>query len=181
MSVSGAIRKAGVADQLGEDAAGPERDERAEDRILDEPGQQLGAAAEHRLHDDREADPLGGRPNRRLVLEVERDAAGLGLVRAGGGRLDDGREAELGGCRDRRVGVLGDPLGHERQAVGGEQLARLGGIEPRVLGALERALDDLRSGSRGRSPSSEGTEPSGRRSHSARSATRPSARAADSG
>ena len=35
----------GVADQLGEHAAGPEGDERAEDRILHDPGEQLGAAA----------------------------------------------------------------------------------------------------------------------------------------
>ena len=74
--------QARFADELGEDAARPERDERAEDRVLQEPGEQLGAAAEHRLHDDREADPFCGRADRRLVLEVERDAAGLGLVRA---------------------------------------------------------------------------------------------------
>ena len=37
--------EARVADQLGEDAAGPERDERPEDRVLDEPGEQLGSAA----------------------------------------------------------------------------------------------------------------------------------------
>ena len=33
-----------LADQLGEHAAGPEGDERAEDRILDDAGEQLGAA-----------------------------------------------------------------------------------------------------------------------------------------
>ena len=89
--------EARFADQLGEHAARAERDERAEDRILQEPGEQLGTAAEHRLHDDGESDPLGGRADGRLVLEVERDAAGLGLVSARGGRLDDGWKAELGG------------------------------------------------------------------------------------
>ena len=47
----------------------------------------------------------------RLVLEVERDAAGLGLVSAGGRGLDDGWKAELLSRRDGGVGILGDPLG----------------------------------------------------------------------
>ena len=41
------------------------------------------------------ADPLDRRADRRPRREVEGDPAGLGLVRAGGGGLDDGREAEL--------------------------------------------------------------------------------------
>src|SRR5580765_1952729 len=40
-----------LADQLGEHAAGAEGDERAEHRILDDPGEQLGATAYHRLHE----------------------------------------------------------------------------------------------------------------------------------
>ena len=50
-----------VADQLREDAAGPEGDERAEDWILYETCEQLGASAEHRLDDHRQADPVRGR------------------------------------------------------------------------------------------------------------------------
>ena len=47
----------GVADDLGEHAAGPERDERPEHRVLDDAGEQLGAAADHRLDQRRQADP----------------------------------------------------------------------------------------------------------------------------
>ena len=46
------------------------------------PDEQLGAAGEQRLDDHRRADPLGGLAHRVLVAQVERDAAGLGLVRA---------------------------------------------------------------------------------------------------
>ena len=49
----------GPADQLGEHSAGAEGDERAEDRVLDHPGEQLGAALDHRLHEQRTADALG--------------------------------------------------------------------------------------------------------------------------
>ena len=75
-----------LADQLGEDAARPERDERAEDRVLDDAGEELGAARDHRLDDDRRADALGRLAHGLLVGEVERDAAGLGLVRPGDAR-----------------------------------------------------------------------------------------------
>ena len=81
-SVSGAIRKLRLADQLGEDAAGAEGDERAEDRVLHEPGQQLGAAAQHRLHDTGQPIRSAAARTARLVAEIERDAARLGLVRA---------------------------------------------------------------------------------------------------
>ena len=87
-----------LADQLCEDAAGAERDERPEDGILDDAGEQLRAALHHRLHEHREPDPLDRRAHRLLVLEVERDASRLGLVRARGGGLHDDRIAELGGC-----------------------------------------------------------------------------------
>ena len=64
-----------VADQLGEDAAGAEGDERAEDRVLDDAREQLGAALQVRLDDHRRADPLGRGAHLLLVREVERDAA----------------------------------------------------------------------------------------------------------
>ena len=44
-----------LTDQLGEDAAGAKRDERAEDRILDDTGEELGAAADERLDEHRAA------------------------------------------------------------------------------------------------------------------------------
>jgi hypothetical protein len=47
---------------------------------------------------------------------------------------------------DRSFGVLGDPLGDDGQTVRGQQLPRLGGIQPGVVRAGERALDDERSG-----------------------------------
>ena len=75
--------EARVADQLREHAAGPEGDERPEDRILDDAREQLGAAADVRLDEHRRADPLDGRAHLLLVPEIERDAAVLGLVRAG--------------------------------------------------------------------------------------------------
>ena len=89
--------EAGLSDQLGEHTTWPERNEWAEDWVLQETGKQLGSAAEHRLHDDGETDSLCGCADGRFVLEVERDAAGLGLVSARGGRLDDSRESQLGG------------------------------------------------------------------------------------
>ena len=48
----------GFADQLGEDAAGAERDERAEDRVLDDAGQQLVPPAIIGCTTTGSADPL---------------------------------------------------------------------------------------------------------------------------
>jgi hypothetical protein len=121
------------ADQLSEYAARPECDERAENGVLQETGEKLGSAAEHRLYDDGESNPLCRRADGRLVLEVECDATALGLVGSRGSGLDDGRESQLDSRSDRSLGVLGDPLGDEGQTVGGQQLPRLGGIEPGVL------------------------------------------------
>jgi hypothetical protein len=55
--------------------------------------------------------------------------------------VDDDREPESCG-RGGFVGRLHDALGHERDAVGEEQLARRRRIQPDVVGGLERALDD---------------------------------------
>src|SRR5437867_173285 len=85
-----------AADQLGQNAAGPERDERAEHRVLNDAGEQLGASADQRLHDQRPSDPLGCSPNLVVGLQVQGDTAALGLVRTRG-RLGI-RER-----RDRRV------------------------------------------------------------------------------
>src|SRR5207248_1512496 len=75
--------EARVADQLGENAAGTERDERPKDRVLDDAREQLDAAAQERLDEHGSADALRRRVHLFLVAEVERDAAGFGLVRAG--------------------------------------------------------------------------------------------------
>ena len=72
----------GFADQLGEDATGAEGDQRPEDRVLHDAGQELGAADDHRLDDQRPADPLGRGSHGVGVREIEGDAAELGLVRA---------------------------------------------------------------------------------------------------
>ena len=145
-SVSGAIRKAGLADQLGEHSARPERDERAEDRILHEPGKQLGTAAEHRLHDDRAADPLRGgsrRPPRRArssatpPVSVLCAPAAADLTTAGKPSSRPPATASSASSAIRS--------GDEREAVGAKQLPRLGGIQPGVLRDAERALDDVAS------------------------------------
>jgi hypothetical protein len=103
--------EAGFADQLGQHAARAEGDERPEDRVLDDSGEELDAALDHRLHEHRPADARGGGANRVLVGQVERDAAGLGLVGAGLGGLHDDREADLGrgdgGLVRPRCGALG--------------------------------------------------------------------------
>ena len=73
------MRKSGVADQLGEDAARAEGDQWAEDGILDEAGEELDAVSHHRLDDHRDADPVDYCPDGSRVREVERDAAVFGL------------------------------------------------------------------------------------------------------
>ena len=72
-----------VADQLRVDAAGPEGDEGPENRVLDDSGQELDAARDHRLDEHGPAYPARGLGDGILVTEVERDASALGLVRAG--------------------------------------------------------------------------------------------------
>ena len=107
------MRNAASPMQLGEDATGPEGDEGAEHGILDDAGKQLDAAREHRLDDDRYPDPRSRRRDGVGVRQVEGDPAGLRLVRAGGCRLDDGREAELPRERHRLVDRGRDPLRDE--------------------------------------------------------------------
>src|SRR5579864_3461639 len=74
---------AGAADQLGEHAARPEGDERSEDGVLNDAGEELGSAFDLRLHDHRRADALDGRADGELVAEAERDAPAFRLVRTG--------------------------------------------------------------------------------------------------
>src|SRR3954452_5420453 len=103
----------GAADQLCEHAARAEGDERAEHGVLYDSGQQLGAAADHRLNDQRSADALGCSADLLIALEVERAAATLGLVCAGRGGLEDDRTPESVCGGDRVVRVDRDLLGHE--------------------------------------------------------------------
>src|SRR5688572_18940666 len=53
--------KPGLADELREDAAGTEGDKRAEDRILDDPRQELRASLDHLLDENGRADPFDRR------------------------------------------------------------------------------------------------------------------------
>ena len=94
-----------LADQLGEDAARAERDERAEDRVLDDAGEQLGAAA--RSYGCTSTGPPIRSAAARTASSSARSRATpprLGLVRARGGGLHDRREAELAGRGDRLLG-----------------------------------------------------------------------------
>ena len=62
-SVRGVSRKCASPMQLGEDPAGAEGDERAEDRVLRHACEELDAALDHRLHDHRAADSLRSGPD----------------------------------------------------------------------------------------------------------------------
>ncbi len=113
-----------AADQLCEDAARPERDERAEHRVLHDAGEQLDAAGEHRLHEQGPSDALGCSANLFVGAEVQCDAAALGLVCAGKGHLEHDRTPEEVRGSDCFVGVRDHLLRHERDAVDGQELPR---------------------------------------------------------
>ena len=81
-SVSGAA-EGRLLDQLGQDAARPNATSGPK-TVLDDAGEQLRAAAHHRLDDHGPAHPRSGRAHLLLGGEVERDAADLGLVRQPG-------------------------------------------------------------------------------------------------
>ena len=102
---------------LGHDASRDERHERAEPRVLDEPGPQLDTRRSHRLHDHRAAHAGRRLLHGRRITQREPDAAALGLVRARLGQLDGDRHADLdrGGHRIGRR--LGRALGHDREPV----------------------------------------------------------------
>ena len=74
--------KPGLSDELREDAAGSEGDERTEDRILDDPRQQLRASPDHRLDENGRADAFDGGADGGLVAQVEGEPADVGLVRS---------------------------------------------------------------------------------------------------
>ena len=99
------------------------------------------------------------------------------LCAPGDGGLHDDREAELLGGGDGLVGVGGEPLGHERQAVGEQELARLGRRRARRRRRRASARSTTRSAASRSMPSSAGTVPCGWRSHSARCGQRARARA----
>ena len=171
----------GRADQLRVDAARPEGDERAEDGILDKAGQQLDAAGDHRLDDDRTADALDRGTDLGLVAQVERDAAGLRLVRAGLGGLDDDREAQRGG---RGRGLAGG-LGERARGRAGSRSCRAARA-PRPASASRRRRGRGRllrqpSRARGRRGPGAGRCPAAAAAIRRAQAARPSARAADSG
>ena len=104
-------------------------------------------------------------PRRRC--EVEGDAAGLGLVGAGLGELDDDREAELLRGRDRLLGRRADALRDDRDPVG----RRAGRAPRRARASLVAAPSARRRALRGGvDVSSRRHRAAGRRSHAARSA-----------
>ena len=174
--------KAGVADQLREDAARAEGDERAEDRILDEAREQLGPAAQQsaarsrgsrsaRRRRERPPRPRGRARHRRSRSCARRRAADLTTA---GKPSSAAAATAASGPSATRSGTSGRPKACE-------QLARLGGLEPGVVRSARARARRRARRRRRRLRRATGIEPSGRRSHSARSATRPSARAADSG
>ena len=128
----------------------------------------------------RASDPRGGLAHGVLVGRSSTTPPVSVLWAPGDRGLHDGREAELRGGRAASSGVVRDALLDDRDSVGLEQRAGLVGVEPEVGRALERGGDDAARRARSM-PSSAGTPPAGRRSHSARAAARPRARAADSG
>ena len=69
-SVRGAIADRCRRDELGQHASQPERDQRAEDGISHDAGDEL-RALEHRLHEHRAADPRRGGPHRLVAPQVE--------------------------------------------------------------------------------------------------------------
>ena len=156
----------GVADQLGHHSAGPEGDERAEDRVLRDAREQLDAALDLRLHDHGAADALGRGADGLGVGEVERDAARLRLVRAGQGGLDDDGEAELGcGAWPPRPA---SPRGARRRA-GGRRRGAAGASRPDRARRLRRRRAPSATTSAAAAVStsaSRGTVPAERRSHS---------------
>ena len=161
--------------RLRQHAARPEGDERAEDRVLDDAGQQLGPAATIGWTSTGAADPRERLAQLARVAQVERDAAALGLVHAGRRRLGHDRVAELGG-RGRPPPRSSTSARPPAAAVGLEQRPRLGRAR-----ASPSAPATPCSRGRVSTPSSSGTLPAGRRSQSARAAAWPSAAAADSG
>ena len=132
----------GFADELGEDTSGAERDERAEHGILDKAREELRPSRDHRLHEDGTADPLYSGANLSFVLQIESYAPCLGLVCARCGGLHNERVANGFGSGDRLVRRRRDVFRDERDPVGEEELARVGGLEPAFARVAERALDD---------------------------------------
>ena len=81
-SVSGESRKCASPISSANTPPGPNATSGPKTGSCATPGEQLDAALDHRLHDHGAADPLGRGANGLGVGEVERDAAGLRLVRA---------------------------------------------------------------------------------------------------
>ena len=140
------MRKAACPISSAKTPPGTEGDERPEDRVLDDPGEKLGTAADERLDQNGKADSLRCLANLRLRLETDGDAARLGLVRARHRALDDCGQPKL----DRRRHSLGCRLGHllgnDGDAVGVEQRPGLGWLEPCLFATLEGGGND-RAGS----------------------------------
>ena len=123
----------GLSDELGEDAAGAAGHERTEDRVLDDPREELRTSLDHRLDENGRADALDRDANGVVVSQVEGEPADVGLVCPGERGLDDDRESELARSRGGLVGAACNPLRDERKAIGKKQRARLCRLEPDVV------------------------------------------------
>ena len=171
----------GLADELGEHAAGAEGDERAEDRVLDDPREELGAPST--IGWTRTGAPMRSTAARTASSSARSSASPpTSVLWAPGERgLHDDRETELASGRRR------PPRRCLRSARGRAECRT---PEAALASPPARATRRRRARAQPRRcacaawrsmPSSVGTVPCGRRSQSARSAARPSARAADSG
>ncbi len=129
-------------EQFGHHAPDAERDEGTEARVLNDSGDQL-LALEHRLDKYVAADAGSRGANGIGLTQVEYNAAGLGLVRAGYRRLDGDRPSDRRGCLGSLGGSPGDDAAGEWNAVGPQQPLGLVGGEPRLFRISEGAFNRL--------------------------------------
>ena len=109
------------------------------------------------------------------IDEAERDAARLGLVRAGNRRLDRNRKPEVTRRFDRPLPARPRAARRRAESIRLQQRARLPGVSQTSDDAASAC--ETTASARARSiPPTDGTEPAGRRSHSARPAASPRAR-----
>ena len=128
-----------VAEHVGRDAAEPEDDERAEDRLVHDADQHLDAVGDHRLDQHPaqvSAEPPGqlGVPAPDIVLaaQVEQDRPGVALVDQAGdvGLHHDRTAVQLARRRDGAVEAGRLERRHQVDPVAGEQVGDLVGREP---------------------------------------------------
>ena len=102
---------------------------------------------------DGSADPVCGSSNGVGTRHVEGDAARFRLVCTRLGGLHDHGVAERFGSRHGVLRGGRDTIRDQRNPVRGQQLVRVGRIEPAIVRLRERALDDTSAASRSTSAS----------------------------